>query len=184
MPTRFFLERVEPTLKAKEGGYVNHPSDRGGETNHGITVGVARRYGYTGAMRDMPWSMAAEIYERRYLIEPGFHMVAAINEDIAMELVDTGVNMGPHWPSVFLQQALNALNRRGKDYRDILVDGDVGPGTRRALEAYLNRRGAAGVRVMLKALNVLQGARYFAITPADDQNEDFMFGWLDHRVEL
>lgn len=184
MPTRFFLERVEPTLKAREGGYVNHPSDRGGETNHGITVGVARRYGYNGPMRDMPWSVAADIYERRYVTAPGFLLVAEINADIALELVDTGVNMGPTWPSVFLQQALNAFNRRGRDYADIRVDGDCGPATRRALQAFLQRRGALGVQVMLKALNVQQGARYFDITPANDQNEDFMFGWFAERVAI
>ena len=29
-----------------EGGYVNDPSDSGGETNFGITVAVARQFGY------------------------------------------------------------------------------------------------------------------------------------------
>lgn len=38
---------------ANEGGYVNHPSDPGGATNHGITQAVAREKGYEGDMRDL-----------------------------------------------------------------------------------------------------------------------------------
>ncbi len=38
---------------ALEGGYVNHPNDPGGETNHGITAGVARQAGYTGKMIEL-----------------------------------------------------------------------------------------------------------------------------------
>ena len=46
-----------------EGGYVDDPSDSGGETNYGITKAVARRYGYAGHMRDLPREVAYQIYE-------------------------------------------------------------------------------------------------------------------------
>jgi lysozyme family protein len=180
----FFKDRVAPMLKDKEGGYVDHPSDRGGPTNHGITRDTARRYGYLGDMRSMPFEVALSIYEKRYVNEPGFDDVARINEPIALELIDTGVNMGQRWPCIFFQQSLNAFNMRGRHYADIKVDGDIGPTTLRALETYLQRRGQPGVRVMLRALNALQGGRYFDITPANDQNEDFMFGWFSTRVEI
>lgn len=178
----FFGEQIAPKLAAREGGYVNHPSDRGGETIHGVTVAVARRYGYAGDMRTMPWSVALGIYEQRYYVEPGFDRVAEIAPAVAEEMVDTGVNMGVHWPAVFLQTALTRFNRRGRDYPNLKIDGDVGPVTRAALKAYLARRGALGVTVLLRALNSLQGGRYFDITPEDDQNEDFIFGWFAQRI--
>lgn len=178
----FFREHVVPMLKQAEGGYVNHPSDRGGETNHGWTVAQARKYGWTGAMRDMPLSWALEQYERRYVVEPGFDEVAKVSVAIAKELVDTGVNMGPGVPSTFFQLLLSRMNRRGKDYPNLRIDGDVGPTTVGALKAFLAKRGKLGETVLLRALNSLQGERYVAITPEDDQNEDFLFGWFANRV--
>lgn len=180
----FFLTHIAPKLKKHEGGFVDHKSDRGGPTHHGITERVARMYGYRGDMREMPWSAALEIYEKRYFIEPGFNSVATINGPVAVELTDTGVNMGQHWPAVFFQTALNRFNRRGRDYRNIKVDGDVGPATLTAFDAYMKRRGKLGELVMLRALNTLQGDRYFDVTPEDDQNEDFIFGWFANRVAL
>lgn len=46
-----FVERAMDATFQHEGGYVNNPNDRGGETNWGITIAVARAYGYTGPMR-------------------------------------------------------------------------------------------------------------------------------------
>ena len=86
---------IDAVLRA-EGGYVNDPSDLGGETNFGITVAVARANGYAGAMRDMPESVARAIYTARYIAEPKFDQVLAIHAGVAAELIDTGINMGPH----------------------------------------------------------------------------------------
>ena len=170
-------------LIGREGAYSNHPSDRGGETMWGMTIAVARRYGYRGPMRDMPRREAFRIASERYLIEP--HIIDVIPHSVAIaeELFDTGVNMGVSWPGIFLQTALNRMNRRGRDFANVKIDGDIGSETLRALAAFLRvRRAQDGEAVMLKALNILQGARYFDITPEDDQNEDFFFGWLRNRI--
>ena len=42
-------ERIINEIIRVEGGYVNNPSDSGGGTNFGITVAVARQFGYSGA---------------------------------------------------------------------------------------------------------------------------------------
>lgn len=176
------IDDIIEGVVGREGHYSNHPSDKGGETMWGITIAVARKNGYAGAMRDMPRSTAKTIYEKRYVLEPGFGAVLAISEKVAEELVDTSVNMGPAVASLFLQQSLNALNRQGRDYNDILEDGDVGVATINALRAYLRKRGAEGEIVLLKALNCLQGERYINLARKRSKNEDFVYGWLRTRV--
>lgn len=171
------------TLIGKEGKYSNHPSDTGGETMWGITVSVARANGYSGPMRSMPRNVAEEIYLKRYWVNPGFADVSLHSEKIAEELLDTGVNMGPSVPAEWLQRLLNALNQQGKSYSDITVDGDIGPGTLRALKAFLASRANAEA-IMLKGLNCLQGARYIQLAEGRGKNEDFLAGWLANRVEI
>ena len=41
-------------LIEREGGYVDHPADKGGPTCFGITQAVARAQGYAGPMRELP----------------------------------------------------------------------------------------------------------------------------------
>ncbi|MNX79158.1 putative Peptidoglycan domain protein [compost metagenome] len=168
----------------REGGYVNHPDDRGGETIWGITVGTARRFGYQGRMREMTRPQAIDIYRAQYWTGPGYDRVAMLSEAVAEELFDTGVNMGPGVASTMLQRCLNALNRQGKDYPDIKVDGDVGPATLRSLTSYLKVRGKEGEQVMLKGLNALQGERYIELAEKRQANESFVYGWLRTRVGI
>lgn len=179
-----FVDRLIDHIIEVEGGYSDDPDDAGGETCWGITVEVARAWGYEGPMRDLPQETAREIYRERYYHGPHFDRVAKRSPAIARELVDTGVNMGVGQSGAFLQSALNALNDRGRHYRDITVDGQVGPATLGALRAYLDLRGAEGEQVLLVALNALQGARYIELAEARERNEKFVYGWLRARVAL
>lgn len=166
----------------REGGYTNNPADPGGATMWGITERVARSNGYTGPMNALPRDTAKDIYFNQYVRKPGFAAVMAINEKIAEELVDTGVNMGPPVASLFFQKALNTFNNQGYDYADVRIDGDVGPATTAALKALLAKRGKDGETVMLRALNALQGERYISIGAGRPASEAFEFGWFLRRV--
>lgn len=167
---------------AKEGSYSNHPADRGGPTNWGITEQTARAHGYAGDMKHMPREDALRIYRQIYWLRPEFDRVASIYPKVAEELFDTGVNMGPGTASKFLQRALNALNRGAADYGDIVADGDIGPGTIYALKEYARKRGIAGENVLLKALEILQGSRYFDIVEKSPSQEVFLYGWIANRI--
>jgi lysozyme family protein len=178
------IESMIETTIGKEGGYSNHPADRGGETKWGITIGVARRNGYAGAMRDLPRATAVGIYRSEYAIRPGFAAVAEISPAVGEELFDTGVNMGPAVPALWFQQSLNALNNGAKLYADIREDGDIGPASLAAFRAYRKARGAEADTVMLRALNGLQAARYIDLARGRAANEAFAYGWLRTRVSL
>ena len=110
------VEELIDELIEREGGYVHHPADKGGPTRFGITEAVARAHGYTGAMAELPRDEAAAIYRRLYWLRPRFNQVAERCPRVAAELFDTGANMGPAVAATFLQRALTALNRGGKDY--------------------------------------------------------------------
>ena len=177
---------IAPLLDAlieKEGGYVNHPADRGGPTCFGITEAVARAHGYRGAMADLPQEEAAAIYRRVYWLRPRFDAVAQRSGRIAAELFDTGVNMGPAVAATFLQRALTALNREGKDFTDLVPDGRIGPRTLAALDNFLEVRGTrGGITVLLRALEALQGERYLRLAERRPANEAFLYGWLANRI--
>ncbi|MDK1203963.1 glycosyl hydrolase 108 family protein [Cronobacter dublinensis] len=175
-------DEIFDDILGKEGGYVSHPDDRGGATKWGITEKVARAHGYKGDMRNLTRGQALEILEADYWYGPRFDQVAKLSPDIAAELCDTGVNMGPSVAGRMLQRALNVFNMRGTLYPDMSVDGRIGPRTINALQAYLNKRGKDGERVMLVALNCQQGERYIELAEQRPANESFVYGWLKERV--
>ena len=161
-----------------EGGYVNNPKDPGGETNHGVTVAVARENGYTGSMKDMPVEFAQGVYYNQYLVQPGFYPLVQIQPALAEKLVDAGVNTGTARPSRWFQQSLNALSNNGKSYPQINVDGKVGPQTIQTYQALERVRGRVkACQLMLKLLDAYQATHYLNIN-----NPTFTVGWIDHRI--
>jgi len=190
------IDRLIDALIEREGGFVNHPADKGGPTCFGITEAVARAHGYAGPMRLLPREEAATIYQRLYWLRPRFDEIAKRSWRLAAELFDSGVNMGPAVAATFLQRALTALNRSGKDYPDLVPDGRIGPMTLFALDAFLAARGSSpavglgggeqertsGETVLLRALEALQGERYLRLAERRPANEAFLYGWLANRI--
>jgi lysozyme family protein len=177
------IDALVEALIDREGGYVDNPADKGGPTCFGITQAVARAHGYAGPMQQLPREEAAAIYRRLYWLRPRLNEVAERSARLAAELFDTGVNMGPAVAVTFLQRALTALNRNGKDYPDLMPDGRIGPQTLAALDAFLALRGKSrGETVLLRALEALQGERYLRLAERRPANEAFLYGWLANRI--
>ncbi|WP_448658962.1 glycoside hydrolase family 108 protein [Sphingomonas sp. CJ99] len=173
------IETLIDAVIDREGGYVDHPADRGGATRYGITERVARAEGYDGPMRHLPRSVAASIYRRLYWTGPRLDRIAERAPKLAAELFDTGVNMGPRTAVTFLQRALNALDRDGT----LLVpDGQAGPKTLAALDAFLAQRPTLGETVLTRACDALQGERYVALAEQRPLNKAFLYGWLANRI--
>lgn len=172
------------SILGKEGGYVNHPDDKGGPTNWGITQATARAHGYTGDMKNLTREQALSILEADYWYGPRFDQVATVSPDIAAELCDTGVNMGPSVQAKWFQRWLNAFNDQQKLYPDLIADGQIGPRTIAALQSFIGKRGTEGEEVLLKALNCSQGQRYLELAEQRPANESFVYGWLRERVSL
>lgn len=166
-----------------EGGYVDDPSDSGGETNWGITKATADAYGYKGEMNELPRSTAFKIYEDRYWASLKLDTIEKLSFGITKELCDTGVNMGISRATKFLQRSLTALNYQEK-YSDLVVDGQIGNKTITALRVFLDLRENDGEEVLLKILNGLQIAAYVDLTERRKKDRKFLFGWIRNRIKI
>lgn len=173
---------VVGSVVAIEGGYVNDPNDAGGETNHGVTVAVARDHGYTGPMLSMPVEKARDIYAVTYIRAPQFDRVLAKSPAVGTKLVDIGVNAGQGRASRWFQQSLNDLSRGGRDFDAVAVDGSIGTRTLTAYTALEKRRGRVkACELTIKLLEGYQTAHYTALAKGP-ANSSFLVGWLDHRI--
>lgn len=161
-----------------EAGYVNKWFDHGGATNWGITEATARSYGYEGDMKDLPSELAERIYREGYWDRVrGDDLV---DQDIANEIFEAGVNSGIFPVSRYVQRAVNVFNRTGKDWADIKVDGQIGPNTVKIINIASSKRKLN----LWKALNVFQGMRYIEIAEKYPNQELNINGWFSKRVEL
>ena len=102
-----------------EGGYVDHPSDPGGATNMGITIGTLADWRSAPVTKEdvqhLTLQEAGQIYKARYW--DACHC-DELPKGVAFILFDAAVNHGPHRATRFLQQAANVAD-----------DGIIGPQT-------------------------------------------------------
>jgi lysozyme family protein len=102
-------------LMGHEGGYVNHPSDPGGETNWGITKRVAMAFGWVGDMRYLTRETAKQIAYQQYWLAAQCDKLAG---PLAFQMLDAAFNHGIGNATRFLQRAAGVAD-----------DGRVGPVT-------------------------------------------------------
>lgn len=162
---------------ALEGGFVNHPSDPGGVTMHGITESVARANGYKGPMKDLPKEVAADIYSRQYVYGPKYDKVVELSPAIGHKLIDAGVNIGTEKETKIFQKSLNSLN--GGKTPDIKEDGTIGLDTLTALAQLQQRLGHKKTCVLvIRLLDAQQTVHYMELK----RLRVFTVGWIDHRI--
>ena len=174
---------------AHEGGYVNDPVDRGGETYRGIArVHHPEWHGWKridAGRRDksFPKSLNADrtlqsnaraFYKKAYWDR--FEGDDIPDQAVANELYDTAVNMGVRRAVRFLQSSLNLLNRNQRDYRDLIIDGWFGEKSLTTLGALLKKDRDSDA--LVKMMNIQQGARYVEIMARDSSQERFARGWI------
>jgi typhoid toxin secretion A len=183
-----FEKSWEKTGEA-EAGFVNDPADAGGETNFGITIAVARAYGYTGAMIDLPKDVATAIAKKKYWDVLMLDQISELSPSIAAELFDTGFLAGQAVAALFFQKALNIFGRvdlplADRPYPQVAEDGHLGPMTVHAFKLYLDNRKSQGEVVMLRCLNCQQGAHFIEICCARPLDDKFVFGWFLNRIAI
>ena len=122
------VNEIAKEIVAREGGYVNDPSDPGGATKHGVTLATLRRLGLdlnrdgVVSERDVKLlspDQAAEIYVTHYFKAPKLDQLPAA---VQASVFDMQVNAGAHAIRI-LQELLVRMGHA------VAVDGVLGPKT-------------------------------------------------------
>jgi lysozyme family protein len=147
-------------LLRREGGYVNNPSDKGGETKFGISKKAFPHLD----IKNLTLDQARAIYEQKYIAAPGFAQLAP--SPLQTQLIDYGVNSGPAIAIMKLQEILG-----------VATDGVLGPQTLAALA----RRELREVNNLLVASRLKMIANLTAKRPGQVQ---FLRGWVNRALEF
>ncbi|AFJ21486.1 hypothetical protein [Salisaeta icosahedral phage 1] len=182
------FDRALSEVLVLEGNYSDHQDDPGGQTKWGITEGLAREYGYNGAMGRLPKRTARAIYHDLFWRPLWCDKVTDRSSEVALELFEAAVNIDKpdadtreSLPVRWLQEWLNLLNRQERDWQDIAEDGIMGPVTLEALDAYLAVRDEPE---LVAALNSSQAIYYKSIAAHNPVFESFLNGWMKQRIRL
>lgn len=150
----------------REGGYVNHPADKGGPTNYGITLGTLSKFrGQKCTLDDvknLTKDEANAIYRREY-VDP-FAFVTG--PKLRALVVDSAVNHGVVRAIKWIQEALG-----------VKADGIVGPATEGAM---VKATSAVVYRVFLRRRIVFYGT----IIKNNPSQAAFAEGWMRRVAEF
>ena len=160
------IEAIIDGILASEGGYVDHPNDRGGPTNLGITLPTLRDWRKAPVdaadLKAMTEAEARLIYRKRYVEAPGFD---ALPDPLRWVVVDWGVLSGPPRAARGLQRAVGV-----KD------DGVIGAVTLAAVAALTPKE--AAVRLCAEQ------ARQIGRLITDDRSQAaFAAGWMNRLAD-
>jgi lysozyme family protein len=170
------VEQMIDDVIRREGGFVDHPQDRGGPTNFGITQATLSRHlgrpASVDEVRQLSRNLAREIYRRAYFEGPG---IGRLPGRVQPFVFDAAVNHGPGQAIRFVQRVCNAAG-----FGPLTVDGACGPLTERVA--------AAADRVMgdwlLAALVEERRNFYLALVARRPEQRVFLNGWLNRLAEF
>ncbi|ETR66619.1 MAG: XRE family transcriptional regulator [Candidatus Magnetoglobus multicellularis str. Araruama] len=169
------IEIMIEDLINREGGYVDHPFDKGGPTNWGITIKSLSNYiGRIATINDvknLSRDVAEEIYKRNYYIAPSINTLPLFIQPF---IFDSAVNHGPRRAIKFIQSVCNQAGY----YPNLSLDGAIGPNTRRAVKWAEREMG----KIFLKALIEERRNFYLIICHVQPSQNIFLDGWLK-RIE-
>lgn len=123
-PKPIFNESIRLVLQ-HEGGYVNHPEDKGGPTNKGITLATFKRFikpsGTIEDLKNLTTSQATIVYKQQYW---DVCQCSELPNGIDHAVFDFAVNSGTMRARKFLQSVVG-----------VEADGRIGPKTIQAAKS-------------------------------------------------
>ena len=139
-----------------EGGYVNDPTDLGGETKYGIT----KRFYPHLDIKNLTKEQAKEIYYQDYWLK---NHCDKLPENIQYLHFDTAINMGSKRAAIFLQKSIGTVK----------VDGKIG-----------NKTLSEAFRSDLKLYIKERVYYYTSICKSRSEQLKFINGWLNRVIDI
>jgi lysozyme family protein len=161
-----FKPAVDLILK-HEGGYVDNPNDRGGET----VFGISKRAFPSLEIRDLSVNGATEIYLVKYWNKIKGDGIK--NQALANAFFDYAVNSGPETASLEIQRCCNML----RPEEPIKADGIIGPLSLNAINAC----NADTLRFRLCRARI---DRLLTICEKSPSQRVFLRGWMSRAVSF
>lgn len=176
-----------------EGGYVNDPDDKGGETYKGI----ARNFHSNWEGWQVIDKLKTNPDYKKILNSPNFNLLDNATKkfykekfwdifesdelpyEIAEEIFEIAVNTGIARATIIIQTTCNLLNRNQKLYSNISVDGKFGNITKYILNQCIDKN---GTKLVFNVINILQGCFYIELMLKDEIKEKYI-GWFN-RIEI
>lgn len=158
------FKKIIKLVLAHEGGYVNHPRDKGKETNMGITIATYLAYQKLHpnrqfpALKDITVEIATEIYWHEFAKKISFEYLPS---GLNYAVLDFAVNSGVSRASKYLQSLLD---------KKVKVDGLIGAKTLNAISQY----------PVAQLINQLNNKRLSFVRGLDNYDE-FGKGW-ENRI--
>ena len=166
------IDEMIADLIKREGGYINHPNDKGGPTKYGITIKTLAAWrGHPVTVKDvknLEKLEAEKIYRSVYYLRPGIYRL--IDKKLQVLAFDFAVHSGASKAIKTLQEILN-----------LKMDGIIGPITAKAVNKYLSAPNLHPQKLRQEYLK----ARHDYLdrmVAADHTQEDFDDGW-DNRIK-
>ena len=153
------FEQIINVVLEHEGGYVNDPNDKGGETKFGISK---RSYPNVD-IKNLTLNDAKAIYKRDFWDNQPYKNIVDIK--LATKVFDLSVNMGSSQANKLLQRALRATGQQ------VVEDGVLGIKTLAAV----NQADSSDLLASLKS----EAAGYYRVLVAlKPEQSRFIQGWL------
>lgn len=183
-------------LKQFEGGWTNDPNDRGGETYAGIARNFfpgwkgwaivdeyKRKYGASSSRLNRPLAANAELqemvagwYKKEWWDRMG---LGTLSQPLANEIFEQAVNLGKAGSGKKVQTICNAYNYGPggtQFFKDLAVDGAIGPKTLEALSILVRKK--TDDKSLVHALNCMQGAHYLELAARKPSQRKYTVGWM------
>ena len=170
------VKEIISDIIKREGGYVDHPNDRGGPTKYGITMktlsSYLKRKVTADEVRGLSYELAFEILYKEYCEGPRIH---TLPDDIQPVVTDACVLYGPKRAIIFLQ---NIVSEAG--FGLIAKDGILGPDTRGRVETAYEKMGPYFINAYVEE-RIMFFERIVANNPSQSV---FIKGWTNRANEF